>query len=72
MNEKDCFAYKNKKCSILKSKKCEGTQCGFYKTHKQYQLGQKKALERILSLGEEKMKYIDETYYGGKMGVMQP
>jgi hypothetical protein len=67
---KDCFAYKNNKCTILKSNKCEGTECGFYKTKDEFKLGQKKALERILSLDKQKRDYIIETYYGGKIEVI--
>ncbi|MBZ4669576.1 MAG: hypothetical protein JG775_2731 [Defluviitaleaceae bacterium] len=67
---KECFAYKNKKCSILKSNKCEGIDCGFFKTKEEFKLGQKKALERILSLDKDKRDYINETYYGGKIEVI--
>jgi hypothetical protein len=70
MDERDCFAYKNKRCTILKSNKCEGTECGFYKTQEEFKLGQKKALERILSLNKDKRDYIIETYYGGKIEVI--
>ncbi|MFU0824078.1 hypothetical protein [Clostridium sp.] len=73
MNVKDvknCFAYKNKRCIILKSNRCEGTDCGFYKTKEEFKLGQKKALERILSLNKDKRDYIIETYYGGKIEVI--
>jgi hypothetical protein len=70
MNVKDCFAYKNKKCSILKSRKCEGTQCGFFKTKDEFELGQKKALERILSLDRGLVELIIDKYYGGKIEVI--
>lgn len=70
MDVKNCFAYKNNKCSILELRKCEGTDCGFYKTHEEFKLGQKKALERILSLDKDKRDYIIETYYGGKIEVI--
>ncbi|SHJ77575.1 hypothetical protein [Paramaledivibacter caminithermalis] len=67
---KDCFAYKNKKCTILKLNKCEGIDCGFFKTKEEFKLGQKKAIERILSLDKDKRDYIIETYYGGKIEVV--
>jgi hypothetical protein len=77
MNVKEaenCFAYKNKRCTILKSNKCEGTdeetECRFYKTEEEFKLGQKKAIERILSLDKDKRDCIIETYYGGKIEVI--
>ncbi len=60
----DCFAYRRKGCSALKVKKCDG--CSFYKTKEQYLRDQKKALDRIYTLDEEKQRHIFETYYGGK------
>jgi hypothetical protein len=65
---KDCFAYRNKRCTILTIKKCEGEKCPFYKTKEQFKLGQEKAMERILTLDKELQDHINETYYGGKMG----
>ncbi len=47
----DCFAYQNGKCKVLKVKKCDWPNCGFYKTEKQYELDQQKALEKIASMG---------------------
>jgi hypothetical protein len=60
----DCFAYRRKGCSALKVKKCDG--CSFYKTKEQYLRDQKKALDRIYTLDEDKQRHIFETYYGGK------
>jgi len=60
----DCFAYRRNSCSALKVKKCDG--CSFYKTKEQYLRDQKKALDRIYTLDEEKQRHIFETYYGGK------
>jgi len=65
---KDCFAYKNRGCTILKVNKCQGPECPFYKTKGQYKLDQKKAMKRILSLDKELQVHINETYYSGKMG----
>ncbi|MGB4020029.1 MAG: hypothetical protein WBK78_11045 [Syntrophomonadaceae bacterium] len=51
----------------MKVKKCEG--CSFYKTKKQYELDQLKAMERILSLDAKRREYIINTYYNGKLEV---
>jgi hypothetical protein len=56
----DCFAYRRKGCSALKIKKCDG--CSFYKTKERYLQDQKKALDRIYTLDEEKQRHIFETY----------
>ena len=56
----DCFAYRRKGCSALKIKKCDG--CSFYKTKEQYLRDQKKALDRIYTLDEDKQRHIFETY----------
>ena len=53
---KYCFAYKHNGCTALKVRKCEG--CSFYKTKEQYEIGQRKVLERIRSLDIDKQKYI--------------
>jgi hypothetical protein len=66
---KDCFAYKHNGCTALKVRKCEG--CSFYKTKEQYEIGQRKVLERIRSLDIDKQKYISETYYDGKLEVKE-
>ena len=63
----DCFAYRRNSCTALKVKKCEG--CSFYKTKKQYELDQLKAMERILSLDAKRREYIINTYYKGKLEV---
>lgn len=64
----DCFAYRNRKCSVLTVKKCIGKECGFYKTLEQYQLDRQKALEKIRSLDADIQKHIFETYHlkGGR------
>ena len=66
---KDCFAYRRNGCTALKVRKCEG--CSFYKTKEQYEIGQRKVLERIRSLDIDKQKYISETYYDGKLEVKE-
>jgi hypothetical protein len=45
----DCFAYKNKKCKILKELFCSKEKCAFYKTQNQYELDRLKAEERLLN-----------------------
>lgn len=74
IDEKECFAYKNRKCSVLRINKCEGHGCGFYKTNEQLQMERQKSLQRIQSLGEPAIKNINETYFNGKMNelVMEP
>ena len=65
----DCFAYKNNgRCKALKLKKCEGTDCGFYKTEEQLNSERKKVIKRIKSLDKEHQKHIIDTYYKGKLG----
>jgi len=65
----DCFGYVNKKCAILTSRKCIGTNCSFYKSKEKYQEDQEKAMERIFSLDEETREYINTKYYDGLMEV---
>jgi hypothetical protein len=60
----DCFAYKRNSCTALKVKQCEG--CSFYKTKEQFEMNQRKALERIRTLDVEKQQRIFEKYYGGE------
>ena len=67
---RDCFGYKNRRCTVLKSRKCEGIQCGFYKTNEEYELGRERALERINSLDDATRRNIIETYYGGRMDML--
>jgi hypothetical protein len=64
----DCFAYRRNSCTALKVKKCEG--CSFYKTKEQFKQDQLKALKRIYTLDIDKQKHISETYYGGKLEVL--
>lgn len=67
---KDCFGYKNRRCIVLKSRKCKGIQCGFYKANDEYELGKEKALERISSLDEGTRRNIIETYYSGRVDML--
>ena len=46
----DCFAYRNKSCTILTIKKCEGPECVFYKTKEQFELDQEREQWREYSL----------------------
>lgn len=62
---KDCFAYKNNRCTALIVKNCDG--CGFYKTKEEAEEGQRKSIERIKTLDIELQNNINETYYGGKL-----
>jgi hypothetical protein len=64
-----CFGYINKKCAILKSRKCEGFECSFYKSKEKYQQDQEKAMDRVLSLDQENLEYINMRYYDGLLEV---
>lgn len=62
----DCFAYKNKRCKILKEIPCSNYNCPFYKTVEEHKEGIKKANARIASLDKAAQKYIADTYFKGK------
>ena len=68
--EKQCFAYRNGKCKVLKVKKCEGESCSFFKTKDQVDEDQKKVFRRINSLDSAAKKNIMDLYYGGKMSLL--
>jgi len=70
MIKNDCFGLKYGKCKVLKTKKCEGPDCGFYKTRLQAQEDQKKVLRRIKSLDKEQQINIIDLYYDGKMELL--
>jgi hypothetical protein len=61
---KNCFAYKNRRCLILKSKNCY--DCPFYKTREEYKEDRRKALDRLNTLDKEYKTYIMEKYYSNK------
>lgn len=65
----DCFGYINKKCAVLKSRKCEGAECSFYKSKEKYQQDQEKAMEKVLSLDESTLERINMKYFDGLMEV---
>jgi len=65
MRVEDCFAYTNRGCKALKVRNCD--DCTFYKTKEEFDEGQRKALERIKTLDLGVQKYINETYYAGKL-----
>lgn len=67
LKDEDCFAYKNNRCTALIVKKCE--DCNFYKTKDQSKLDKERAMERILSLDNEVIEHINQTYYKGKLEV---
>jgi len=68
--EKQCFAYRNGKCKVLKVKKCEGESCSFFKTKVQVDEDQKKVFRRINSLDPATRRNIMDLYYGGKMSLL--
>lgn len=65
----DCYGYINKKCAVLKSRKCEGAECSFYKSKEKYQQDQEKAMDKVLSLDEGTLEHINMKYYDGLMEV---
>ncbi|WP_051531146.1 hypothetical protein [Clostridiisalibacter paucivorans] len=70
MMEKHCFAYRNRKCKVLKVKKCEGDSCPFFKTKARADEDQKKVFRRINSLDPATRRNIMDLYYGGKMSLL--
>lgn len=62
---KNCFAYNQEKCKILRVRDCE--DCSFFKTREELQLSRLEAIERIYSLDRSLQVYIDETYYRGQL-----
>lgn len=65
----DCFAYVNKKCAVLTYRKCRGDKCNFYKSKEKYQEDKEKAMDRVLSLDQETLEYINSKYYDGSLEV---
>jgi hypothetical protein len=70
IDEKMCFAYRDRKCKILKVKKCQSERCSFFKTTTQAEEDQRKAFRRIKSLDPAVKRSIMELYYGGKMSLL--
>lgn len=66
---KTCFAYRKGRCNALKSIECEG--CSFFKTRGEYREGKKQTLKRISTLDKATQMNIMETYYGGKMNLLE-
>ena len=65
MSKRYCFAFKRRSCKALTNSRCEGVDCGFYKTKDQQKVDQKRALERIRSLPVDQQDYIMTKYYNG-------
>ena len=57
---KDCFAYKNNRCTALIVKNCEG--CNFYKTKEKAEEGRAKAIGRLMSLNKDIRAHIIQKY----------
>lgn len=64
LKEKDCFAYKNKRCTALKVKDCEG--CDFYKTKDKVEEERADSIGRIMSLDKNTRAAIIQKY---KLGL---
>ncbi|CAK7002590.1 hypothetical protein [Tissierella sp.] len=58
-----CFADNGKKCTALRIKDCKG--CVFFKTQEQVEESEKKAMDRINSLGEYIENNVINTYFLG-------
>lgn len=58
-----CFADNGSKCTALTFKDCEG--CTFFKTQEQVEESEKKAMNRINSLGERMKNSVINTYFLG-------
>jgi hypothetical protein len=57
---KDCFAYKNNRCTALIVKNCEG--CNFYKTKEKSEEEKAKSIVRIMSLDKNIRAAIIQKY----------
>lgn len=62
----DCFAYKKKRCKILKEILCSNDNCPFYKTVEGHKEGIIRANAGIAALDKAVQKYIADTYFKGK------
>lgn len=60
--EKDCFAYKEGKCKILRINQCEGTGCNFFKTIPQLNIERQRAFDHIQSLDDAAREHIMDFY----------
>lgn len=67
MSDVECFALRRGRCSVLNVKKCNDSDCSFFKTEAQLKEDRKKALKHISSLDEVTQRHIAESYYGNKM-----
>lgn len=63
---KNCFAYKNGRCKILKNIQCANNTCSFFKTEEEQAEGLNKTYVRIASLDKVIQRNIADTYYNGK------
>lgn len=64
---KNCFAFKNKRCKVLERMVCARSACPFYKNIDEYEEGINKAYTRIAKLDKKAQKKISDKYYEGKM-----
>lgn len=70
-DEKKCFAYDNGKCKILQIRKCEGPECNFLKTKKEFDEGHLRALKRIKDLDEIDRRNILRIYYPNEKKILE-
>ena len=64
MESTNCFALKDKKCTVLAVGKCK-SRCGFYKTEAELEAGRAAANRRIASLPLADECRIAFAYYSG-------
>ena len=62
MIKKDCFAIKGSKCIALKELYCRHEECGFYKTHLQYNKNIAKSNERLRQMPPVELNGLADKY----------
>jgi len=62
MIKNDCFAIKGYKCIALKELYCRNGECGFYKTHLQYNKDIEKSRERLRNMPPVELNGLADKY----------
>ena len=57
----DCVFERRAKCAALIVKNCEN--CKFRKTKEEFELGQKKAIEKVARMPHNRVKLFEELYH---------
>jgi hypothetical protein len=65
MANKDCFAYRSRRCGVLTERICNRRKCPFYKTRKQYNedLDKYPPIDYELYLKTGRRKYLKRRGY---------